>query len=77
MLVTLFLTRYLMPVLYSFFPAPAGNAACEKELVQGSHYTDRFLKAAPPSGHASSNIDDGNMDVRLPNVQDDIGEPDR
>ena len=25
MLVTLFLTRYLMPVLYSFFPAPASH----------------------------------------------------
>ncbi len=28
MLVTLFLTRYLMPVLYSFFPRPAGHAHC-------------------------------------------------
>ena len=28
MLVTLFLTRYLMPVLYSFFPAPAGHTEC-------------------------------------------------
>jgi cobalt-zinc-cadmium resistance protein CzcA len=44
MLVTLFLTRYLMPVLYSFFPAPAGHAHCETDLILGSHYTDRFLK---------------------------------
>ena len=50
MLVTLFLTRYLMPVLYSFFPAPAGpwpHAATE--LIEGSHYTDRFL--APGRTH--------------------------
>jgi cobalt-zinc-cadmium resistance protein CzcA len=44
MLVTLFLTRYLMPVLYSFFPAPAGHATCETDLILGSHYTDRFLE---------------------------------
>jgi cobalt-zinc-cadmium resistance protein CzcA len=43
MLCTLFLTRYLMPVLYSFFPAPAGHDACHEELIRGSHYTDRFL----------------------------------
>ena len=35
MLVTLFLTRYLMPVLYSFFPAPAGHGECETELIDG------------------------------------------
>ena len=29
MLCTLFLTRYLMPVLYSFFPAPAGHGECQ------------------------------------------------
>jgi hypothetical protein len=43
MLCTLFLTRYLMPVLYSFFPAPAGHGHCKSELILGSHYTDRFL----------------------------------
>ena len=46
MLVTLFLTRYLMPVLYSFFPAPAGHGQCQTDLIMGSHYTDRFLR--PP-----------------------------
>ena len=46
MLVTLFLTRYLMPVLYSFFPAPAGHGECESDLILGSHYTDRFLQPA-------------------------------
>src|SRR6185437_11773568 len=50
MLVTLFLTRYLMPVLYSFFPAPAGHGQCQTDLIMGSHYTDRFLRPAgsPP-----------------------------
>ncbi len=31
MLVTLALTRYLMPVLYSFFPAPMGHASCGED----------------------------------------------
>jgi len=42
MLVTLFLTRYLMPVLYSFFPGPRGHDG-HGELVEGSHYADQFL----------------------------------
>ncbi|SIO31685.1 cobalt-zinc-cadmium resistance protein CzcA [Singulisphaera sp. GP187] len=45
MLCTLFLTRYLMPVLYTFFPASPGQAECDPELIAGSHYTDRFLPA--------------------------------
>ena len=46
MLVTLFLTRYLMPVLYSFFPGPAGEARrASKSSPKGSHYTDEFLPA--------------------------------
>ncbi len=49
MLVTLFLTRYLMPVLYSFFPAPPGHGHCQTDLIMGSHYTDRFLH---PEEHA-------------------------
>ena len=52
MLCTLFLTRYLMPVLYSFFPAPAGHAECKSDLILGSHYTDRFLHP-DSSGHAA------------------------
>jgi len=43
MLVTLFLTRYLMPVLYTFFPAPAGRGEQVGELIQGSHFSDEFL----------------------------------
>ncbi len=52
MLVTLFLTRYLMPVLYSFFPAPAGHSHCDTELIMGSHYTDRFLQPSDATRHA-------------------------
>ena len=44
MLVTLVLTRYLMPVLYSFFPAPAGHGEQHQELIAGSHYTDAILR---------------------------------
>jgi heavy metal efflux system protein len=51
MLCTLFLTRYLMPVLYSFFPAPAGHDECKSDLILGSHYTDRFLHPSARSGH--------------------------
>ncbi len=51
MLCTLFLTRYLMPVLYSFFPAPAGHGECKAELILGSHYTDRFLHPQHSSAH--------------------------
>jgi cobalt-zinc-cadmium resistance protein CzcA len=54
MLCTLFLTRYMMPVLYSFFPAPAGHGQCETDLVMGSHYTDRFLHSAQPAGPVSA-----------------------
>jgi cobalt-zinc-cadmium resistance protein CzcA len=43
MLVTLFLTRYLMPVLYSFFPAPEGETGCGDELIEGSHYTNQYF----------------------------------
>ena len=45
MLVTLFLTRYLMPVLYSFFPGtPADRPAGEVHgLDEGSHYADEIL----------------------------------
>ena len=50
MLCTLFLTRYLMPVLYSLFPAPAGNEECSAALILGSHYTDRFLTPRDRSG---------------------------
>ena len=44
MLVTLFLSRYLMPVLYTFFPAPMGHGVANPELIAGSHYTDQILR---------------------------------
>jgi cobalt-zinc-cadmium resistance protein CzcA len=52
MLVTLFLTRYLMPVLYSYFPAPAGHGERQEELIEGSHYTDEILGRTRPDGGA-------------------------
>jgi cobalt-zinc-cadmium resistance protein CzcA len=48
MLVTLLLTRYLMPVLYSYFPAPAGHGGAQDELIEGSHYTDEILREGSP-----------------------------
>ena len=47
MITTLFLTRYLMPVLYSFFPGPRGHGQ-HGELVEGSHYADEFLAMPSP-----------------------------
>ncbi|WP_165075839.1 efflux RND transporter permease subunit [Paludisphaera rhizosphaerae] len=46
MLVTLFLTRYLMPVLYSFFPGPLSHHLdSEAEMmIEGSHYTEEILR---------------------------------
>jgi len=43
MLVTLLLTRYLMPVLYSYFPAPAGTSLSAEDLIEGSHYSDAYF----------------------------------
>ena len=48
MFITLFLTRYMMPVLYSFFPAPLGTEGGHEDLIMGSHYSDRFLEDAKP-----------------------------
>jgi cobalt-zinc-cadmium resistance protein CzcA len=65
MLITLFLTRYLMPVLYSYFPAPLGQpGTITGELVESSHYADEFLPrlggTGPEAGHSSRSIDDTN-----------------
>ncbi len=51
MLCTLFLTRYLMPVLYSFFPAPEGERHVHSELAEGSHIADEFLHANGGASH--------------------------
>src|SRR6202008_2580041 len=45
MLVTLFLTRYLTPVLYSLSPGPLHPDEAVQELAEGSHYADEFLPA--------------------------------
>jgi cobalt-zinc-cadmium resistance protein CzcA len=48
MLCTLFLTRYMMPILYSYFPAPRGHSAeDEAHLVEGTNYAARFLHDFP------------------------------
>jgi cobalt-zinc-cadmium resistance protein CzcA len=48
MLCTLFLTRYMMPILYSYFPGPRGNQTGEDEhLVEGTNYSARFLQEFP------------------------------
>jgi cobalt-zinc-cadmium resistance protein CzcA len=81
MLVTLFLTRYLMPVLYSFFPAPAGHGQCDTELVMGSHYTDQFLRPSPATRRALEGHDGdqghrhGHGDETPPPDTRDLGGP--
>jgi cobalt-zinc-cadmium resistance protein CzcA len=49
MLCTLFLTRYMMPVLYSYFPAPRGHHGDQDfgALVEGTNYSSRFLHYCP------------------------------
>jgi cobalt-zinc-cadmium resistance protein CzcA len=48
MLCTLFLTRYMMPILYSYFPAPRGAGGEEGEhLVEGTNYSEHFLHHFP------------------------------
>jgi cobalt-zinc-cadmium resistance protein CzcA len=44
MLCTLFLTRYMMPILYSYFPGPRGHQSGEDQhLVEGTNYSARFM----------------------------------
>ena len=49
MLCTLFLTRYMMPILYSYFPAPRGEqgGAASEHLVEGTNYSAKFLEGFP------------------------------
>jgi heavy metal efflux system protein len=48
MLCTLFLTRYMMPILYSYFPAPRGHVEGEDQhLVEGTNYAARFMHDFP------------------------------
>jgi cobalt-zinc-cadmium resistance protein CzcA len=47
-LCTLFLTRYMMPILYSYFPAPRGSqSGPDEHLVEGTNYSARFLRQFP------------------------------
>jgi cobalt-zinc-cadmium resistance protein CzcA len=49
MLCTLFLTRYVMPILYSYFPAPLGQHGEHEAgpVVEGTSYSSRFLHDCP------------------------------
>ncbi|HEV3121355.1 MAG TPA: CusA/CzcA family heavy metal efflux RND transporter [Isosphaeraceae bacterium] len=47
MLCTLFLTRYMMPVLYTYFPAPRGHGEEFSPLVEGTNYSSRFVPDLP------------------------------
>jgi cobalt-zinc-cadmium resistance protein CzcA len=56
MLCTLFLTRYMMPILYSYFPAPLGRSAGESEhLVEGTNYSRYFMHDFPEEEGALPN----------------------
>lgn len=50
MLCTLFLTRYMMPILYSYFPAPRGTGGDDEDehLVEGTNYSRLFMHHFPP-----------------------------
>jgi cobalt-zinc-cadmium resistance protein CzcA len=49
MLCTLFLTRYMMPILYSYFPAPLGRVGGHDvgAVVEGTNYSSRFNQDCP------------------------------
>ena len=60
MLVTLFLTRYLMPVLYSYFPSsPEHHEGAIGDIVEGSHYADEFLPLLIPNYQKGSQHETG------------------
>jgi AcrB/AcrD/AcrF family len=48
MFCTLFRTRHMMPVLYSYFPAPRGTGGGEDDhLVEGTNYSRFFMHHFP------------------------------
>jgi heavy metal efflux system protein len=58
MLCTLFLTRYMMPILYSYFPAPrgagsVGGGECDEHLVEGTNYSRSLMHHFPPDDGVS------------------------
>ena len=56
MFCTLFLTRYMMPVLYSYFPNPLGHGAGEDDhLVEGTNYSRYFMHYFPEEEGAIPN----------------------
>ena len=57
MLCTLFLTRYMMPILYSYFPAPlgVGGGAESGHLVEGTNYSRMFMHDFPEEEGAIPN----------------------
>jgi cobalt-zinc-cadmium resistance protein CzcA len=63
MLCTLFLTRYMMPVLYSYFPAPRGSGDAESfgALVEGTNYSARFAHYCP-EGYEPADSEEPNLE---------------
>src|SRR5262249_1541590 len=55
MLCTLFLPRYMMPILYSYFPAPRGlgGGAESEHLVEGTNYSRHFMHLFPEDEEGS------------------------
>jgi heavy metal efflux system protein len=48
MLCTLFLTRYMTPILYSYFPAKRGMGGGDDDhLVEGTNYSRLFMDHLP------------------------------
>src|SRR5262249_43399237 len=61
MLCTLFLTRYMMPILYSYFPAPrgVGGGAASEHLVEGTNYSRAFMHLFPREAGAIPHTESG------------------
>jgi cobalt-zinc-cadmium resistance protein CzcA len=56
MFCTLFLTRYMMPVLYSYFPNPLGSGGGEDDhLVEGTNYSRYYMHYFPEEEGAIPN----------------------
>ncbi|MGC8641326.1 MAG: efflux RND transporter permease subunit [Isosphaeraceae bacterium] len=57
MVCTLFLTRYMMPILYSFFPAPCGQGEERTTgvVVEGTNYSARYMHYFPEEEGARPN----------------------
>jgi cobalt-zinc-cadmium resistance protein CzcA len=56
MICTLFLTRYMMPILYSFFPAPCGSGETGAGVVvEGTNYSARYMHYFPEEEGARPN----------------------